>query len=78
MARTRYVILSEGDMEYTINRLTKLALEPGENKHANIIFPSDGLMCIFMNNLFKSFIVNRVPQQNNLDLILNVPDEQEN
>jgi len=73
MSGTNHIVFSEGDMEYTVKYITKLALKPGKNKSASIVFPSDTLMCIFMENLFQSFIINSVPKDNNLDLTLNIP-----
>lgn len=73
MTGTNHLVFSEGDMEYSVRYITKLALKPGSNKKANIVFPSEDLMHIFMDNLFHSFIVNSVPRDNNLDLTLNIP-----
>jgi len=74
MPKTNLIISSEGDLEHSIDYVTKLALSPGESKKLGIVFPSSGLMHIFMDNLFQSFIINKVPKENNLDIILNVPD----
>jgi len=76
MPKTNHIVLSEGDLEFTVNYITRLALKPGRYKTANIVFPSEGMMDIFMENLFQSFIVNRVPRENNLDLTLNIPSDE--
>tara|TARA_R100000008_G_scaffold85600_2_gene75969 strand:- start:544 stop:792 length:249 start_codon:yes stop_codon:yes gene_type:complete len=73
--KTQLMVSNEGDLEHNVNYVTKLALEPGKEKKLEITFPSHDLMHIFMDNLFKTFIVNRVPRKNNLDLVLNVPKE---
>jgi hypothetical protein len=74
MSKTNLIISSEGDLEHNINYITKLALSPGSTKKLGIVFPSAGLMHIFMENLFQSFVVNEVPRDNNLDIVLNIPD----
>lgn len=73
--RTQLVITNEGDLEHNVKYITKLALEPGDTKSLSINFPSEDMMHIFMDNLFKTFIVNRVPRNNNLDITLNIPGE---
>jgi hypothetical protein len=72
--RTHITVSNEGDLEHNVKYVTKLALEPGNEKKLSITFPSENLMHIFMDNLFKTFIVNRVPKDNNLDIMLNIPD----
>jgi hypothetical protein len=74
--KTQLVIANEGDLEHNVKYVTKLALEAGDNmKKLSITFPSEDMMHIFMDNLFKTFIVNGVPRDNNLDLVLNIPEE---
>lgn len=73
--KTQIVITNEGDLEHNVKYVTKLALEPGDTKSLSINFPSEDMMRIFMDNLFKTFIVNKVPKDNNLDLTLNIPGE---
>ena len=73
--RTQIMISNEGDLEHNVKYVTRIALEPGNDKKLVISFPSSDMMHIFMDNLFKTFIVNRVPRNNNLDLVLNIPQE---
>jgi len=75
MPKTNLIISSEGDLEYSIDYVTKLALSPGSSKKLGIAFPSAGLMHIFMENLFQSFVINEVPKDNHLDIILNIPED---
>ena len=75
MPKTSLVISSEGDLERNIKYVTELALSPGSEKKLGIIFPSAGMMHIFMENLFQSFVINRVPRDNNLDITLGIPDD---
>jgi hypothetical protein len=78
MPETNLVILSEADLELGIDYTTNLALSPGSDKRLTLTFPSSRLMEIFMENLFLSFTVNQVPRDNNLDLVLNIPEEGQN
>lgn len=77
MSKTHLIVASEGDLEINLKYVTKLALAPGDKKTLSISFPSTSMMNIFMSNLFRSFIVNRVPTNNNLDIVLNIPDDGE-
>ena len=69
------MITNEGDLEHNVKYITQLALEPGDTKSLTINFPSENMMHIFMDNLFKTFIINRVPRDNNLDITLNIPGD---
>jgi len=73
--KTQLVITNEGDLEHNVKYITQLALEPGDTKSLTINFPSENMMHIFMDNLFKTFIINRVPRDNNLDITLNIPGD---
>tara|TARA_R100000458_G_C8272703_1_gene247563 strand:- start:176 stop:400 length:225 start_codon:yes stop_codon:yes gene_type:complete len=74
MPKSHIVVSSEGDLETGVEYVTKLALSPGSDKKLSITFPSKDMMDIFMTNLFTSFIVNRVPKDNSLDIVLNIPE----
>jgi hypothetical protein len=76
--KTHIVIANEGDLEHNVKYVTKLALETGDTKSLSITFPSEDMMHIFMDNLFKTFIINKVPRDNNLDLTLNIPGDDTN
>jgi hypothetical protein len=76
--KTQLVITNEGDLEHNVKYITQLALEPGDTKSLTINFPSENMMHIFMDNLFKTFIINRVPTDNNLDITLNIPGDPDN
>ena len=73
--KTQLMITNEGDLEHNVRYVTKLALEEGGQKKLSITFPSEDMMHIFMDNLFKTFVVNRVPRDNNLDITLNIPGD---
>jgi hypothetical protein len=70
------VVASEGDLEYSIKYVTAIALAEGSDKFIELTFPSQRLMEIFMSNLFTSFIINKVPQQNNTNITINIPDDE--
>ena len=72
------IVDSEGEMEYCIKYTTAIALDSEEDRFVEITFPSSGMMHCFMNNLFQSFVVNRVPRDNNLNLSINIPSEHNN
>jgi len=75
MSKTGLSVFSEPDLEYSVDYVTSLALKPGHSKKVAITFPSQELMHIFMENLFSSFIINKVPKDNSLDIVLNIPDD---
>ncbi len=76
----RFVISSEGDLEHCVKYIIRL-VKPVRNanpsaepfsSHVEISFPSEGLMHIFMDNVFKSFLENNIPRNNGLNLQLTI------
>ena len=75
---THLIVGSEGDLEIGIEVAAHLAQQCEHPVTLEVSFPSVGLMRIFTNNLFKTFIKKRVPQDNKLELILNIPTDDPN
>ena len=72
---THLIIENEGDMEYGLDYTFKLAVTDSNCKKLRISFPSEGMMTIFVRNLFETFLTNKVPPNNGLDIGLFVPKE---
>tara|TARA_Y100000004_G_C8931452_1_gene420144 strand:- start:600 stop:833 length:234 start_codon:yes stop_codon:yes gene_type:complete len=72
---THLIVDSEGEIELGIGLAVDLAQTCDEPIELELTFPSVGLMKIFSTNLVNSFIINKVSKNNNLQLIFNVPDE---
>ena len=76
----RIMISSEGDLEHYVKYITKLVKPARTVKqsadpfptHVEASFPSEGLMHIFMDNVFKSFLENNIPRNNGLNLQLTI------
>ena len=73
---THLLVGSEADMEHGLEYTVKLALEGSDEKILNISFPSETLMSIFMANLFKEFVIHRVPTDTGLNLTLIIPEKE--
>ncbi len=73
---THLIVESEGDMEYGIEYAINVATTKGGSEQVRISFPSEDFMSIFMTNLFKEFIINKVPKDNGLDLIMEIPKDE--
>ena len=70
------IILNEADLEHGLEYTVKLAKSsPIPTKTLDISFPSQGLMNIFMNNLFKEFVVEGIPPTCGVDLTLHCPED---
>jgi len=69
------IIENEGDMEHGLDYAFKLAVTKGNCKKLRISFPSEGMMTIFVRNLFETFLTNDVSHNNGLDIGLFVPKE---
>ena len=68
-------VSNEGDMEYSLAYTLKLAQVNSDCKIVRIAFSTEGMMEIFIKNLFEDFIVNSIPSNNGLDLYFMVPEE---
>ena len=68
-------VSNEGDMEYSLAYTLKLAKVNSECKIVRIVFSTEGMMEIFIKNLFEDFIVNSIPCNNGLDLYFMIPEE---
>ena len=72
---THLIVDSEGEIELGIGIAVDLARTCKDPIELQLTFPSVGLMKIFSTNLVNSFIINKVPKENKLQLVFNVPDE---
>lgn len=72
---THLIVDSEGEIELGIDIAVELAQTCQDSIELELTFPSVGLMKIFSTNLVNSFINNKVPKENKLQLVFNVPDE---
>jgi hypothetical protein len=70
---THLIVKCEADMEHGVDFATNLALEKGDSRTLEITFPSEALCDVFMHNLFKSFYINKVPNDTKMSVMLNVP-----
>ena len=71
---SHFIIQCEGDMEHGLDYIVKLAKHKGDDKSITISFPSEELATIFTNNLFRDFIINKVPRSCGLDLVFQIPE----
>ena len=72
---THLFVDNEGDLEMGIKMAAQMAITSKNAITLELSFPSVELMKIFSNNLFRTFINSQVPQDNNLELIFNVPGD---
>ncbi len=76
--RTKLSIASEGDMEYAIMYLTRLAkksrkIAPTPNHtFAEIEVSSEGMMHIFMSNLFRRLMQFTGARDNGIELTISI------
>ena len=64
-------------MEFGIKLAVALAVTDKHFKSLEMTFPSEGMMKIFLNNLYSEFIVNSVPLSHGLEIKLNIPTDDE-
>jgi|TARA_Y100000310_G_C20594110_1_gene769613 hypothetical protein len=74
---THLIVTNEGDMEYSLAYTFRLADTKSSCKKLEITFSTEGLMTIFLRNLFEDFIENGIPSDNGLDLCMYVPKEKD-
>tara|TARA_Y100000593_G_C4173788_1_gene268409 strand:+ start:168 stop:407 length:240 start_codon:yes stop_codon:yes gene_type:complete len=72
---THLIVDNEGDLEMGIKMAAHLAITSKDAMTLELSFPSVELMKIFSHNLFHTFVNSKVPQDNKLELIFNVPGE---
>ena len=72
---THLIVDNEGEIEISIDMAVELARTAKAPITLELSFPSVGLMKIFANNLCNSFVAKEVPTDNQLELILNIPEE---
>jgi hypothetical protein len=68
-----FIVDNEGDMDRTLSYAVEVARN-GATKNIDVTFSSDGMMVIFMDNLVKEFILNKIPKNNGLHLNMSVPE----
>ena len=71
------IVNNEGDMERGLAYALKLAKVSSSCKRLNITFTSQGMMKVFITNLFEEFVENQIPSNNGLDLNMYVPNERD-
>ncbi len=71
------IVKNEGDMEYGLAYALRLAKTPSSCKKMSISFSTQGMMKVFVRNLFEDFIENRIPSENGLDLNMYTPTERD-
>ena len=74
---THVLVESEFDMEFGIDLALALATTENNYKNLEMTFPSEGMMRIFLSNLYSEFIVNSVPLSHGLEIKLNIPTDDE-
>ena len=74
---THVLIKNEFDMEFGIQLAVALAITNKRFKSLEMTFPSEGMMKIFLSNLYSEFIVNSVPLSHGLEIKLNIPVDDE-
>ena len=72
---TPLIVDNEGEIEISIDMAVELARNARAPITLELSFPSVGLMKIFANNLCNSFVKQKIPLDNQLELILNIPEE---
>ena len=71
------IVNNEGDMERGLAYALKLAKVPSSCKKMSITFSTQGMMKVFITNLFEDFVENHIPSNNGLDLNMYVPNERD-
>jgi|TARA_R100000479_G_C6282954_1_gene163666 hypothetical protein len=69
------IINSEGDMESGIETATRLAKK--EDSSLTLEFPSEEFAKLFIDNMFVSFVDNKIPKQSKMKLNVIFPTEEE-
>ena len=70
-----FFVENEGDMEFGLEYAYEVAKQKGIPKEVNMVFPSMGLADIFLENLFTKFMVNEIPWNHGLHLVVHIPED---
>ena len=66
---------SESDMELAIDYTIEVAQGSSPTKVVTLVFNTEGMMEIFMANLFEEFEIKQVSKNSGLHLNLHIPEE---
>ena len=68
---------NEADMEMTIEYCCKVATKSTAGKTVTLSFNSEGMMGIFLENLFDEFESREIPQNTGLHLNIHVLEDED-
>ena len=73
-----FIVQSEHDMDRVILDAIQMSKDIQDIKKMRISFPSDQLADIFLENLMGKFIEAGIPFENNLEVTIVLPKDEEN
>ena len=73
-----FIVQSEHDMDRVISDAIQMSKDIQDIKKMRISFPSDQLADIFLENLMGKFIEAGIPFENNLEVTIVLPKDEEN
>tara|TARA_E500000178_G_C16405907_1_gene480808 strand:+ start:141 stop:380 length:240 start_codon:yes stop_codon:yes gene_type:complete len=73
-----FIVQSEHDMDRVISDAIQMSKDIQDTKKMRISFPSDQLADIFLENLMGKFIEAGIPFENNLEVTIVLPKDEEN
>ena len=73
-----FIVQSEHDMDRVISDAIQMSKDIQDIKKMRICFPTDQLAEIFLENLAGKFIEAGIPFENNLEVTVVLPKDEEN
>tara|TARA_R100001082_G_C4323284_1_gene142132 strand:+ start:185 stop:424 length:240 start_codon:yes stop_codon:yes gene_type:complete len=73
-----FIVQSEHDMDRVISDAIQMSKDIQDIKKMRISFPTDQLAEIFLENLAGKFIEAGIPFENNLEVTIVLPNDEEN
>ena len=73
-----FIVQSEHDMDRVISDAIQMSKDIQDIKKMRISFPTDQLAEIFLENLARKFIEAGIPFENNLEVTIVLPKDEEN
>ena len=73
-----FIVQSEHDMDRVISDAIQMSKDIQDIKKMRISFPTDQLAEIFLENLAGKFIEAGIPFENNLEVTIVLPKDEEN
>ena len=73
-----FIVQSEHDMDRVISDAIQMSKDIQDIKKMRISFPTDQLSEIFLENLAGKFIEAGIPFENNLEVTIVLPKDEEN